>query len=154
MSQTPKERLVSSITDEIEALRINLRDIEAIPVSLIAEIFPVGRWYKNWHNMCFTLPMSFPLIDSFMKMMEEQFPEFEKKNDNQYVWSEQKKAGRFLGYTKKITDYERVTFEVTFRSENEGSTCVLNPVSTEMKEMITYEVVCSEAAAQEFGIDV
>jgi len=154
MSQTQKENLVIKISKEMEYLKINLRDTEIIPVNLMAEIFPMGIWHKNWYQLCFTMPMSFPLIDRFMKMMEEQFPEFSLTHDTQHVWSEEKKAGRFLEYTKRNDDYERVVFEVNFRSENEGSTCVLNPISMKMKEVITYEVVCSEEAAQEFGIDV
>jgi hypothetical protein len=142
----PKEKLTKELQDEIKRLAEIQKTVDAIPVNQISEIFPQGRWYKNWSDIVFGLPMSFPLIEEFKEMMSSQFPEFEMYKEYQFVWDDQARAGKFLYYKK--SDY--IEFEVAFRSETVGSTCVLNPIGKEMKEVITYEVVCSQEAANEF----
>jgi len=51
-----------------------------------------------------------------------------------------------------VDDSTTIRFEVAFRSERNGSTCILNPIGKTTKEVIEYEVVCSEQAAEEFTI--
>lgn len=146
----PKDKLLKSLQQEENVIMRIREKVGAVPVNLISEMFPQGRWYKNWGDIVFELPMSFSLIEEFEQAVKLQFPEFEKTRENQFVWDDQARAGRFIYYSKKIGKYETVEFEVAFRSEVDGSTCILNPIGKAMKEVTTYEVVCSEAAANEF----
>lgn len=146
----PKDKLLKSLDQEARIIAQIREKVGAVPVNLIAEMFPQGRWYKNWGDIVFELPMSFSLIEEFEQAIAMQFPEFEKTRENQFVWDDQARAGRFIHYRKSVGKYDYVEFEVAFRSEVKGSTCILNPIGKAMKEVTTYEVVCSEAAASEF----
>lgn len=154
MKNSPKDKLLDSIQYEIGVLEKMKLLCNDIPVNLIAQMFPQGHWDRNWSTILFAMPMSFQLISDFKEAMKIQFPDFELKRDNQYIWNDHNRAGTFLEYQKYDKDAGRFAeFEVSFRSEVKGSTCVLNPIGKETKEVTIYEVVCSEAAANEFTME-
>jgi hypothetical protein len=151
--EKPKDRLLTEIENDIQRLGRLHNVAQKIPMNLISQAFPEGHWSQRWFDVDFELPMSFPLIETFMQFMKDQLPEYELRYDNQYVWEESKKAGRFIQYSyfdKAVP--ESIDLQVSFRSERNGSTCVLNPIGKKTKEITLYEVVCSEDAAKEFTL--
>lgn len=149
-----KDKMLKEVRHEQKRLEEMITLLDNIPVNLIEEMFPQGNWWVYFGNTpTFELPLSFQLIDEFEKAMAENFPDFEKYKDNQHIWGEDKRAGRFLGYNKKSDDDLWIHFDVDFRSEQAGATCILNPIGKKTKEVIEYEIVCSEQAAQEFTLE-
>jgi len=110
--------------------------------NLLTQAFPEGTWSYSY-NYDFNLPMRFALIDEVKLFMREQFPDAKLNDDRQYVWEES--AGRFVKYR-----YDGNAIEFTFRTTRNGSTCILNKIGEETKVVPIYEIVCSEAAANEF----
>jgi len=120
---------------------------EIIPMEQIENMFPEGEWAALSDGTPeFTLPMSFALISSVREIMAMAFPEYELTFDHQFLWEDSGQAGHFLHY-RPDGRYSH-EFSFGFRSNVEGSTCVLNKIGEAMKPV--YEVVCSEAAAKEF----
>jgi len=146
------EKVVKQLNGEIKKLEETLVKIKYIPINLITEMFPEGYWSKSWSEVEFYLPYSFVLIEQFKAMMVEQFPEWECYYENNHIYTESKAAIYWIKYCLRDTPDGTIYIEVNFRSDTKGSTCVLNPIGSKMVEKIEYEVVCSQAAADEFGM--
>ncbi len=146
--KTQKEQLIESLNCEMEKYQRLLEKVERIPVQLFAEAFPNGRWTNFWGSSFeFALPFDFKLINQVKVFVSMQFPEFVLSRENQFVWDTSKSAGHFLEYeTQEDSWRDRVTFQVAFRTEKEGTTCVLNQVGK--KEVPVYEVICKDGASE------
>lgn len=135
----------------LEKARIKkmLAVVKKLPIEKFKNAFPNAIFIRNYSSVGIMLPMSYSLIQEVRIFMETTCPEFEKNSDMQYVFGNS--ATHYIEYALKKN--ANIKFEVRFPSSVKGSTCVLNPIGTEMVEKITYEVVCSEAAAEEFSIN-
>ena len=156
MKQTPKQYLQETIYKEIEKRNRMLEELDFIPVNLIKEAFPDGYWGNSFGDFEFTMPMSFPVIEQFLEFMKNQFPEIQILSERSYVWGDTNPPAAARCFTFKIPrDGEKtIYFNVDFRSNMRGATCVLNPIGKTTKEVIEYEVVCSQEAANEFTIPI
>ena len=152
--ETAKENLQKYMHDEIERVNKRLERLDFIPVNLIKEAFPDGYWSSSLGDIEFTLPMSFVTIEIFLDFMKEQFPEIRQMGDRSYVWGDinPPAAARCFTFANRMSSSRDAYFEVDFRSNMTGATCVLNPIGKTTKEVIEYEVVCSQEAANEFTI--
>jgi hypothetical protein len=146
--KTQKEQLAESIHYEIDARKRLLEKLERIPTGLIAQSFPDGRWTTFWSSgFEFTLPFDFKLIEQARVFMAEQFPGFELVRENRFVWDSSKSAGHFLEYeTREQYSADRAWFQIAFRTDRKGTTCILNPIGE--KTVPVFEVICSEGAAE------
>ena len=151
--KTAKERMQKHMHDEIGRVNRRLEKLDFIPVNLIQEAFPTGSW-SSFVDLEFTLPMSFATIEIFLEFMQIQFPEIRKVNDRSYVWGDTNPpaAARCFTFANRMDAGRDAYFEVDFRSNMAGATCVLNPIGKTTKEVIEYEVVCSQEAANEFTL--
>jgi len=150
-NETPRERIVRSLKEDIEARERQLKKVERLPIEVLKERFPEGSWSASWGDTFeFCLPYSFALIPEVKSFMRNAAPEFELERENQYVWDRGEanpSAGFFLEYnTNEDTWRERIHFQIAFRTGREGTTCVLNQIGT--KEVPVYEVTCAEGAAE------
>ncbi len=130
------------IKDEIERRKKGIDDaikkLGDINIDLIAEAFPQGYWFFGvFNDFEFSLPFSFELIESFKAFMEMQYPKCRLKRESRHIWEENNKAGHFLYYDG---------FEVSYRTERTGTTCVLNKIGETSKTVPIYEVICQDGA--------
>lgn len=143
-----RERSIKYIDSKIRSLEEQKENLKLIPIELFYQAFPeVNFSTDSFGSFTFLFPMSFEIIETVQKFISEQFPEWKVWTDNQFVWDESKRGGRFIDYH---IGNSHITVSVDFRSEVTGSTCVLNKIGT--KEVPVFEMVCSEQAAEEFGI--
>lgn len=154
MDMTPKEHMQNTLNKSIERKRELLRILDYIPVNLIKQAFPDGYWGESFGSIDFTHPMSFSVIEQFLEFMKIQFPEIALRSERNYVWNESKPpaAARCYSFRSEDENGKGIYFDVDFRSNMSGATCVLNPIGKTTKEVIEYEVVCSQEAANEFTI--
>lgn len=115
--------------------------LDRLPINLVQEAFPQGVWGTFWDfDFEFTLPMSVELLEQFKDFCDYQG--FVVGTVSQQVWNA-KDAGYFID-VRVTSDYPRVEFRVAFRSNREGTTCVIQQIGTEVKPV--FEVVCGESA--------
>lgn len=146
--KTEKQRLTDSIQREIKSNQELLKRLEKVPIGLISQAFPQASWWASWGDRieC-SLPMSFSLVAEVKEFMAMQFPEFILDDERQHVWDAQKQAGLFLKYsTKNKYGLPETRFEFGFRSERDGSTCVLNKIGE--KTVPIFEVTCKDGAEE------
>lgn len=143
-----KEYLRRSIQGEIDSRQQQLRALSRLPVNLFCQAFPEGSWSASWGGgFEFTLPFNFVLIEQIKQFVSEQFPEYELKDERRHVWDESKAAGHFLEYSTKESAWsDRSRFEIAFRTQRAGTTCVLNQIGE--KKIPIFEVICSEGAKE------
>jgi hypothetical protein len=141
-----KQRMIKEIQEDVDRLTSLLGEMEILPIGLISQAFPLGKWgVKSWgFGFEFTLPLDFALVEEFKTFMSIQFPDYELEREVQHVFDTSKEAGRFLEYRMKRKPFTKI--EAAFRSGKEGSTCVLNKIGE--KTMPIYEVICSEGAKE------
>ncbi len=153
-NETPRERLVRYLKQDIEARERQLKKVERLPIEVLKERFPEGSWSSSWGDTFeFCLPYSFALIPEVKSFMRNAVQEFKLERENQYVWDRGESnpsAGFFLEYnTGEDTWVERIHFQIAFRTTKEGTTCVLHEIGT--KTVPIYEVTCAEGAAEPIG---
>lgn len=150
MLHKEKQRLLKEAMTEMEWEINRISRLSSIilsmPIGLIAQAFPIAKFVKNSFSIDIVMPMSFPLIQEVREFMAMQFPDYKLTYDHQIVSG----SYAFHTLTYDIPDVGR--FDIYFKMSEKGSTCVLNPIGTETVEKTVYEVVCSQAAADEFTI--
>ncbi len=136
------QELIEKIEKEIKERHDAIEYAKKLPINELAEAFPAGKWNYDWIGRFeFALPYSFELIE---KVKAEVVKFAEIRNTTTHVWSD-KEAGYFIS-CKSVGGY----FEINFRTTREGTTCVLNKIGEEVITKPIYEVICSQAAADEF----
>lgn len=149
-----KLSLLKQAQNEIERIQSRVALLDVVPVNLIYEAFPDAN-ISLWVFGCqvdVNLPMRFALIDDVIEFCKDQFPNWTQTTNSQYI-SDTGNANRRLMYRVNNFDakYERHGYvEFLFSSKTAGSTCVINKIGEEKKVVPIYEVVCSQAAADEF----
>jgi hypothetical protein len=137
------ERTLKILEEDLETRKKNLEKIKKLPLTLIQEAFPEGQWYYTWIGQVeFIMPYTqakFQVVRDFMK---DQLPDYKVGRDFQCIW-DSGGAGYFMAYSK-----DGISFDFAFRSNQEGSTCVMNKIGE--KTVPVFEVVCSQEAAAEF----
>jgi len=140
MKAKPSIRIAREVEGRKNRMDRALEGLGKVNINLIEEAFPQGSWdFGIFYDIEFRLPFSFELIESFKSFMEMQYPAQKLQREWRHVWDEHKSAGHFLYYDG---------FEVSFRTEREGTTCVLNKIGETNKVVSIFEVVCSEGAAE------
>ena len=145
--KTAKDTLMEHIDCEMKRLERLTNTANALPINLFVEAFPAGRWSTNWFDVVINFPFDFALIEQVKKFIIEQGGVI--WYENRFVWNDQGKAVHFL-----TIFMNGVSFDINFRTENKGSTCVLNKIGEETKVLPIYEVICSEGEKEEVTVPV
>ena len=139
-----RQKLNKEIERQIDKYLEQRKNLADMPIELVEQAFPQGHWQDWWGSAYqFVLPLSFQLVEDFKEFCHLQG--WRHTDPHQIVW-DSGHAGVFMYVSLLEEGNLYPQFEVAFRSEKKGSTCVLNVIGT--KEVPVYEVTCPEGAEE------
>lgn len=146
------KKLYPKIQEQQKILACRQYELEHLPLDLVQQAFPQGKWYVSYVGIEFQLPYSFPLFSEVRTFMDIQFPEWKKPNElipntlsgsTTYAWM------IYTIYDEKhpLGSYQ---LEFDFNSGREGTTCVISKIGQEerMQTFPIYEITCPDGAAE------
>lgn len=141
-----KSDMQRQIESQIKHQQERLADIETLPIDVLQGAFPEGKWEASMWDIDFKMPYDFSTI-ALIKWFLTDVLGWEERQDRR--WINYGKAYWAITYKAPISDNpHRPYFDVFACNENDGSTCVLKQIDTELKETPVYEVICKEGALE------